>query len=513
MITNASKRIIANFVQVLILGTIALTQTIPSSGSKQQSSAAANPDDRISKVENSLLPTPIIVPSEPIKKLSLRAEMSKNLVPGLSVAVIDNYQIAWAKGYGVTDVRSQTPVTPDTLFCAGGITKFVTAVAVLRLAQENKLDLDQDVNKYLTSWKAPSNQFTQKHPVTIRELLSHNSGIPRHRPSTLSPLPNLPDVLQLIKHDPSPERGQPLDVIFEPGTEFDYSSGAFLVLELLLTDVQQKPFREIVQELVLDPVGMQHSSFAQPVTADPRPERASGHMLSSDGKAVQADVLAFPELAGSGLWTTPSDLARLVINVQKSGQPGSILSSASYSTLVHSVVSNAALGVFVVGENESRRFRVRTSDGTPSDTFTGWLVGYLNGGKGAVVLANSSGAFQVGFSLVRSVALEYNWRDYVPVRPPAKINVDVYKKYAGRYQLGDNVATVSRSADGKSLLGQIGDSEKVPLYPTSQDSFFVTTELLYEARIRFVVDKAGNVSGLVLEYPDRGESFTAPRIP
>ncbi|MGA8501212.1 MAG: serine hydrolase, partial [Candidatus Sulfotelmatobacter sp.] len=453
-----------------------------------------------------------LIPGRPLETATLASELNSNRVPGLSVAVIDHFRLAWAKGYGVNDVRSRTPVTPETLFCVGGISKLVTAVAVLRLVQANKLDLDEDVNRYLLHWKIPTNQFTSKHPITIRQLLSHSAGTNRHRPSALHPSEHLPEVLDLINGGHEVSNEPPLEVVLQPGGRFVYSSGGFLVLQQLLTDVENQPFPEIVNRLVFDPLGMIHSTYVQPSTAQPDPLRASGHSISKNGQNMEARILAFPELAGSGLWTTASDLAALVINLQRSGEPGGVLSRSSYESLLRPVVSNAGLGVFLTGNPESRRFRVRTSDSTADDTFTGWLVGYVHGGKGVVVLANAPTAIPVAFSLIRSIALEYNWNDFVNLQPTAIIDPSVYKQYVGRYQLGDEIITVSTSDDGQTLLRQIGDSEKVSLYPYSATTFLVSSELLNDAHIRFVFNTGGRVTGLVLEYLDRGESFTAPRL-
>src|SRR5215471_7426742 len=97
-------------------------------------------------------------------------------VPGVSIAVVKQYQVHWVKTYGVADVAAPAPVAPDTLFQAASISKPVTAFAVLRAVEAGKLSLDTDVNRYLTSWKVPENDFTRERPVTLRALLSHTSG-------------------------------------------------------------------------------------------------------------------------------------------------------------------------------------------------------------------------------------------------------------------------------------------------------------------------------------------------
>lgn len=226
---------------------------------------------------------------------------------------------------------------------------------------------------------------------------------------------------------------------------------------------------------------------------------------------MEAHVISLPELAGSGLWTTASDLATLVINLQGSGEPQSLLSRSSYELLVRPVVSNAGLGVFITGDPESLRFRVRASDSTPEDIFEGWLVSYVHGGKGAIILANASTSFSVGFSLMRSIALEYNWNDFVDLQPNVIVDARIYRGYVGRYHLGDNIVTVSTTDDGQTLLRQIGDSEKVPLYPYSATTFLVSSELLNDTRIEFISTPRGKVTSL--RYSDGTQSVTAPRLP
>ncbi len=129
---------------------------------------------RITAVENGLI-SPVRIKGRVPEKLLAR--MKERRVPGLSVAVINNYRIEWAKGYGLADSQSATPVTPETLFQAASISKPVTAVAALKLVEQGALDLDRDVNRQLKSWHVPENEFTRKHPVDLRGLLSHTAGM------------------------------------------------------------------------------------------------------------------------------------------------------------------------------------------------------------------------------------------------------------------------------------------------------------------------------------------------
>ncbi|MGC1417912.1 MAG: serine hydrolase domain-containing protein, partial [Candidatus Acidiferrum sp.] len=153
------------------LTTIA-SATAPQSSTAQDPALAA----RIARIENGLLPA-VIIKGQPPAPMTIAARMEHYKVPGVSVAFFDHGQIIWTKAYGLADVAAKKPVTPDTLFQAASISKPVTALATLHLVQEGKLNLDEDVNVKLKSWKVPENAFTEKEKVTIRRILTHSAGL------------------------------------------------------------------------------------------------------------------------------------------------------------------------------------------------------------------------------------------------------------------------------------------------------------------------------------------------
>jgi CubicO group peptidase (beta-lactamase class C family) len=167
--------------------------------------------------------------------MSLADQMSRLHVPGVSIAVIHDKRVDWSKGYGVAHLGGP-PVSMSTLFGAASMSKPVTAMAVLRLAQEGKIDLDVDVNTYLKSWKIPANQFTENRPVTIRELLSHTSGIGTRNGMIYDPDKGVPTILAILEGKP-PATTPPVRVEWEPGKKYAYANGGYLILELLITEL------------------------------------------------------------------------------------------------------------------------------------------------------------------------------------------------------------------------------------------------------------------------------------
>jgi CubicO group peptidase (beta-lactamase class C family) len=157
-------------------------------------------------------------------RLSLQKLMELYKIPGLSIAVIDNYQIVWAKAYGITDVGSQTPVTTKTLFQAGSISKPIAATGALWLVEKGKLSLDEDVNQTLKTWKVPENEFTKTEKVTLRRLMSHTGGLTVHGFPGYDIDEPLPTLVQIFNGE-KPANTEAIRVDIVPGAEERYSGG------------------------------------------------------------------------------------------------------------------------------------------------------------------------------------------------------------------------------------------------------------------------------------------------
>jgi CubicO group peptidase (beta-lactamase class C family) len=163
----------AGLVTCIFVGTAAVAQKSSSSSSNSTSN-----EQRIQHVETGLVSIPMGT-GQPLQ-FNLQQLMKALNVPGLTVTVIDDFKPAWTKTYGVTEAGTSTPVTPQTLFQAGSISKPVTATGALDLVEHGKLSLDVNLNEYLTAWKVPDNEFTATQKVTLRRLLSHSAGLTVH---------------------------------------------------------------------------------------------------------------------------------------------------------------------------------------------------------------------------------------------------------------------------------------------------------------------------------------------
>lgn len=226
--------------------------------------AAADLEQRIQRVENGLTP----------EKASIAERLKHYKVPGASVAVIAGGALEWARDYGVTSAEGGKPVTADTLFQAASISKPVAAMVALRLVEQGKLSLDEDVNVKLRSWKVPENEFTKTEKVTLRRLLNHSAGLTVHGfrgYGADEPVPSLIEVLDGKR----PANSAAIRVDITPGSKGRYSGGGYEVMQQLVIDVTGRPFPQLARELVLAPLGMSHSTYehrCRRATWQPRPQ-------------------------------------------------------------------------------------------------------------------------------------------------------------------------------------------------------------------------------------------------
>ena len=333
-----------------------------------------------------------------LDRLTLQQVMERFRVPGVSVAVIKDFKIDWAKGYGLADVESGMRVDADTMFQAASISKPVAAMAAVRAAQDGRFGLDQDINAILTSWKLPDSEFTRGHPVTPRALMSHTSGLgdgfgfPGYHPS--APRPSLVEIL----NGSTPSNVGAVLMERTPFTAEKYSGGGVTLMQLAMIDALGRPYPEIVQSLVLGPIGMTNSAYEQPLSAAHDRHAARAH--SGRGLAMDTKWHVYPELAAAGLWTTPTDLAKFAIEVQQTalGRSTRVLTRASVLEMLTPVgVGDYAVGFAITKKGEGWYF----AHGGSNWGFQCSVIAHRVKGYGVAIMTNGDAG--------RPVAAAYGW--------------------------------------------------------------------------------------------------------
>lgn len=367
---------------------------------------------RIERVENGLLPA-TVVSGAPIQQASLAERMTTLKVPGISIAIINNGAIEWARGFGLADVAGGRRVNEHTRFQAASISKAVTAMAAMSLVQAGKLSLDEDVNLRLAAWKLPMNEFTAQHKVTLRGLLSHTAGIGVHGfhgYAVGKPIPTLLEVLD----GKAPANSDPVRVEALPGSAWKYSGGGYEIVQLMLTETTREPFDRFVQHTVLDKIGMNESSFILPTES----ESVASNAYHTDGSEVPGKWHRYPEMAAASLWTTPSDLARFVIEIQKSasGKSNKVLSQKMMNEMLTPGIEDFGLGLFLGEKTDARRSFYH---GGGNEGIRTMMFAYTSAGQGAIVMTNSDNGQALIDEVLRAIAREYGWTNYQVENTPA----------------------------------------------------------------------------------------------
>ncbi|MBF9237490.1 serine hydrolase [Hymenobacter sp. BT683] len=452
---------------------------------------------RIRQVENSLMP---FVPVAGLPGWNLQERMKFHRVPGLSIAVIRNYQIDWVKAYGWADTTGRKPVTPTTLFSAGSISKLVAAGAALLLVQQGKLDLDQPNNTYLTSWKLAENDFTRKRPVSLRLLLSHQGGTSQSSYWGFVPGKGpLPSVVDILSGQPQAE-SRPVIVNREPGTGFQYSGGGYLVAQLALMDATRRDFASLTKAAKFKPLKMRTATYAQPL---PAPLQGQAAWAYSENSWFQGMPYLYPQQAPAGLYATPTDLARYLIEVQQAYRGrGKVFTQATARAMLapQAAVSDGTyreemgLGPFLLQRtdrtDESSRYFEHTG---VNAGFLAYALASVTGGNGVVIMMNSDGgAGELGKELRRAVAQVYQWPGFLPeTLQPVSVPVSTLDAFVGRYQRGpDEVVTFQREAT--HLVERINAGNPILTYPMGGDTVAFSD---FPMRGRFERNAAGAVTG------------------
>jgi CubicO group peptidase (beta-lactamase class C family) len=462
----------------------------------------------IAKLEKGLLP-PVLIKGDSPWILSERMMFHK--VPGVSIAVIKDFKLHWTKGYGVMDITTRSPVTAETFFQAASISKPVAAMAALKKVQEGKLKWNENVNDFLVSWKLPENKWTEMQKVTIKHLLSHSGGVTVHGFRGYASFEPIPSLVQLLDGT-KPANSAPIRVDMEPGQKFRYAGGGYCILQQMLIDIEKQPFPVIMEKTVLNPLGMVHSSFQQPLPPEKQKAAASGHR--SSGLRVPGKWHIYPEMAAAGLWTTSADLAQFAIEIQLSlkNKSNKVLSAETTQQMLTPFVSPAiGLGIFLRKLGDTTYFE----HGGGNEGFRCVLFAHKEKGYGAVVMTNSDNGPRLYGEILRGIANIYQWDDYLPEPYEIiEISPENLKLLPGKYDVdSDHLLTISEG-NGK-LYAQVTFSDKAEIFPISESKFIrrdqrVVYEFVTDPNTKKIVHIAAERNSRIRTYERKTDDYTVP---
>ena len=456
--------------------------------------------EKIKQVENGLSNYHHIK-GEPTWTLSER--MKHYGVPGMSVAVIHDYKIAWTKTYGFVDKEKSAPVTENTLFQAASISKPVSAYAALNLVETGKLDLNKNVNQYLTSWYVPDNEFTEKEKVTLKRLVSHKAGLTVHGFWGYYPGLEVPTLVQLLEGK-KPANSNPIRVDKVPGGNMRYSGGGYCVMQQMMLDVIGTDFPTIMQESVLGPIGMTKSTFAQPLPPEKLKLAATGYL--PNGNTTRGKRHTYPEMAAAGLWTNAAELAKFVIDLQQTlkGNSEKVLSKEMAQQMVTPVEGDfIGLGIFL----REGRF----GHGGWNEGFSSELTGHIKDGYGLVVMLNANQPDLIN-EIMYSVMRAYDWEKSAPSHEKLAFTAAEIARITGKYAYSFNENISVFEENGKVFLKYLTNPTAEELIKIA-DNTYVRRER--QATIQFLHDPFKADQSLVFLPEREGEvlDYKNVRIP
>lgn len=397
---------------------------------------------------------------------SLTSQMQVYDVPAVSTALVRENRIAWTHAVGTTAAGTGDSISSSTFFMAKSIAKPVTAFAVLRLVDRGVLELDAPLDRYLERWSIPDNEFTRTAQPTLRQLLAHRAGFTVWGVPSYGAGEPLPTLLEAIEGR-LPAEDRPVEIDYVPGSQSRYSGGGYSVLQLLLEDVTDRDFPDLMQELVLEPIDMESSLFYPGVPDSLKDLTAAGH--DADGRIIEGRWESLIQMAAGGLLTTAGDLARFVVEVNRAWRGESEFLSGDLARETLSPQGQQwGLGFEVEGAGEDLRF-VHTGAG---DGFRALIVGLPELGAGAVILTNSDGGSELRYELLRSVGAHYGWPAFQSERrDTVRLPTERLRALSGRYEYSDGSVT-EVTLEGGGLVARWGEMEPARLYPASDSLFF-----------------------------------------
>ena len=451
--------------------------------------------DDIAAIEGSIYPR-LQIEGEAPPPSTIQDRMAHHNVPGVSVAVYRDGKLAWARGYGFADVESESPVTPTTLFQAASISKPIAAMAALDMAEDGLVDIDANINTYLTSWTLAENEFTASEKVTIRRLLNHTAG------TTVWGFPGYardadrPDAVGVVRGAGNTDS---IHVYKVPGESWQYSGGGTTVMQIALADVARQPFEAIMAQRVIAPLELGESTYEQPLPEHLHSSAATGYR--GDGTAVEGKWHVYPEQAAAGLWTTPTDLGKYAVDIQNGllRDNSAVLDQATIEEMLTPGLNDQGLGPGI--RNNGLYF----GHGGANEGFRCDLIASKDGSFAVAVMTNSDRGGALYYELLQAIFAHYGWSGYEPnVRSVTELSADQMSKFAGTYTIADLGELSISTADGKLWLDE-GDlvSQRVELRAENDSTLFDVDD---GDDLTFTFDDDGVAVSFVVQR------FTATRV-
>lgn len=441
-------------------------------------------------------------------KITAEKLMRQKKLNGLSVAIFEDYKVIWTNQWGIKEAGSAEKIDVNTAFSTASISKPITAIVCAILEEKGLINLDDPISKYIKRWELPKSNFTNDTEVTWKHLLSHTSGASQGGFEDYYEGDSIPSIVQSLNGILLPRTKEPIRFLFKPGTNWEYSGGGYVIVQLALEDRLQKPMSAIVKEYLLDPLKLENSTMVQPNEKGFITNIAKVH--NDNGEIIRTGVPITPQVAPSGLWSTPSDLAVIAIEMQKAliGKGNKVISTnvARKVTDIVTLLGPRGWGYgwqrSVGWGNQEWFFHDGSNTGVGGD-----VLGNMKNGNGIVILANGDkpNRYPLMSYVKNRVFNILHWNLPKERKSDKKIPQNLIKSISGVYTeflMGYNrigLNTIFQENNelyiNSPVLNQDIGIEKNKMYYIGDNTFMVNN---YPNLIQFNINKNNEFTGMTI---------------
>lgn len=374
----------------------------------------------------------------------LAAEVEAKQLPALSIALVDDQEIVWARGFGHARPRDKQPATAATIYRVGSVSKLFTDLAVMQLVEQGTLDLDAPVTRYLPEFR-PANPSGKA--ITLRQLMAHRAGLVREPPVGHYFDPTRPTLAATVASLNATA------LVYPPETRVKYSNAGIAVVGRVLEQTQRQPFAAYVQQALLQPLGLRQSGFE--ATPDLARELASATMWTYHGRTFDAPTFPLGMAPAGSLYASVTDLGRFLSALFAGGRVVRRETlEAMWRPQFAGPGETSGFGIgFHVSELAGRR---RVGHGGAIYGFATELAALPDDRLGVVVAASKDCANGVTRRIANAALLQLlaarQGQPLPPLAPPTPLDPEQARRLAGRYQDGDRAVDLLERAGRLYLL-------------------------------------------------------------
>ncbi|WP_422079362.1 serine hydrolase domain-containing protein [Ulvibacterium sp.] len=430
---------------------------------------------------------------------SVTDAMGEHGLIGLSVAVIEDYKIVWKDSWGIKEAGTDEEIDENTAFSTASISKPITATLFAILEEKGQIDLKAPVSGYLKRWKLPDSEFLKDTVLTLEHLLSHTAGTTQGGFADFYEGDTIPTIVHSLKGQ-IPGYDKEIDFVSVPGTKWKYSGGGYVIAQMALEDHLGKSLAHLAEEYLFLPLGLKNTTMRQPNEVGFLNNVAKAH--DENGKTIRTGIPITPQVSASGLWSTPTDMAFFLIEMQNAlRNEGNRVISHDVAQRVTTIVTSKVMGGWSLGWERRYGFGNYEwfSHGGANTGIGGHIFATMDGGNGIAIFGNGPNGIRIPV-LVKfrgSIIKAHGW--YLPMDRESEQEVphDFIIWATGKYrdvQFDLEVEIISK--DKKMRMAPSFSGEKYSELIYIGDSTFLMDE--FPNKIKFEKNPSDSLVYIVL---------------